>query len=192
MEHNMIQKTAAFTRVMAKTKSILDHVITNIIDLKTIVSHFCVADHQAVLACWGVKTNKTVKGENTNKNDTNTEQIIIICNSINYPKTVEKIRKTDWAKWETEYANCNVEEMYGSFENIIKKCIVTDDKKTKKQKKLKSDKPKEILEQKSKVEKARKKFLKKNNEVNEIEFKSLKKVYDKALRAARNEYYVQN
>lgn len=190
MEHNMFQKTAAFTRVTAKTKSILDHVITNIIDLKTIVSHFCVADHQAVLACWGVKTNKTVKCVNTNKNNTNTEQITK--NSINYHKTVEKIRKTDWVKWEIEYANCNVEVMYSSFENIIKKCIVIDDKKTKKQKKLKSDKPfitKEILEQKSKVEKARKNFLKKNNEVNEIEFKSLKKEYDKALRTARNEYY---
>ena len=190
MEHNMYQKTVAFTRVTAKTKSILDHVITNINDLKTIVSHFCVADHQAVIASWGLKTNKIINCENTNKNDLNTEQKTK--NSINYPKTVEKIRKTDWEKWETEYANCNVDEMYGSFENIIKKCIVTVDKKTKKQKKLKSDKPhitKVILEQKTKVEKARKKFLKKNNDENEIEFKTLKKEYDKALRTARNEYY---
>ena len=189
MEHNMYQKTVAFTRVTAKTKSILDHVITNINDLKTIVSHYCVADHQAVVACWGIKTNKTSNSKNTDKNS-NIEQSTK--NNINYPKTVEKIRKTNWEKWESENSNCNVEERYSSFENIIKKCIVTVDKKTKKQKKLKSDKPyitKEILVQKTKVEKARKKFLKKNNNENEIEFKTLKKEYDKALRSARNEYF---
>ena len=50
MEHNLFQKTGAFTRITAKTKSTLDHVVTNINDLKTLVSHFCIADHQAVVA----------------------------------------------------------------------------------------------------------------------------------------------
>ena len=187
MEHNLFQKTGAFTRITAKTKSTLDHVVTNINDMKTLVTHFCIADHQAVVACWGHKADKTSNTVITNNNDPDT--VTKTKSSINYSKTVNKIRKTDWRKWETEYVNCNVEEMYDSFEEIIKKCIVTVDKKTKKQKLDKPFVTKEILEQKTKVEKARKKFLKNNNEGNEIQFKTLKKKYDKSLRDARNEYY---
>ena len=68
-----------------------------------------------------------------------------------------------------------------------KKCIVTFDKKPKK---LKLDKPyitKEILEQKTKVETARKKLLKKNNDANEIEFINTKK--EICTQSRRNEYY---
>ena len=187
MEHNLFQKTGAFTRITAKTKSILDHVITNFNDLKTLVSHFCVADHQAVVACWGLKTNKASNNEIIDNNDPNTEPKAK--SSINYPKTVDNIRKTDWKKWETDIANCTVEQMYGSFEEIIKNCIVNVEKKTKNRESNKPYVTKEILEQKTIVEKARKKFLKKNNEENEIEFKTLKRKYDKTLRVARNEYY---
>ena len=86
MKYNIFQKTVAFTRVTAKTKIILDHVITNVNDLKTIAGHFscCLSSSSSRVACWGQKANNISNCENTNKNNLNIEQKTR--SSINYHK----------------------------------------------------------------------------------------------------------
>jgi hypothetical protein len=83
MEHNLFQKTRAFTRITARTKSTLDHVVTKINDLKTLVSHFCIADHQAVVACWGQKADKTSNTVIKNNNEQDTVTLCLISLAYN-------------------------------------------------------------------------------------------------------------
>ena len=42
-----------FTRITAKSSSLIDHILSNMIDLETIVTHDMCADHQTILSLWG-------------------------------------------------------------------------------------------------------------------------------------------
>ena len=54
-KYNLIQKVNAYTRVTSKTATTIDHTVTNIINLKTLVTHFMISDHLGVISCWGNK-----------------------------------------------------------------------------------------------------------------------------------------
>ena len=186
-DYNMNQKTAAYTRITQNSKSIIDHVITNIQNLTTLVTYHCAADHQAVIACWGKKSKRDSEQNIIEKEINN----ISTNKKIHYKKTAEKIRQQNWIDWDQKTQKKSVDEIYNSFNNILKESIVEIEQKTKKHK-LHVEKPyitSKILNERKSVQKARKKFIKNQSESNEKTFKELKKEYNKTLLKARNNYF---
>ena len=113
---------------------------------------------------------------------------------IHYKKTAEKIRQQNWIDWDQKTQKKSVDEIYNSFNNILKESIVEIEQKTKKHK-LHVEKPyitSKILNERKSVQKARKKFIKNQSESNEKTFKELKKEYNKTLLKARNNYFETN
>lgn len=152
-EHNMSQYVKGYTRLTLTSKTIIDHTISNIQTFESIVTHHAIADHQLILSCWGKKIPNNEKKEITDK---------IHKQEIQYEKTATKIEKFNWKQWLHDHQKTNTNEAYNSFDNIIQSCLVWQ--KTTLNKKGTPKMPyinKEILEKRTKVEKARKKFLKK-------------------------------
>ena len=52
---NMFQFVKAYTRLTSQTNTIIDHVISNMTNLETMVTHHEVADHQMIITQWGEK-----------------------------------------------------------------------------------------------------------------------------------------
>ena len=102
-KYNLIQKVNAYTRVTNKTATTIDHTVTNIINLKTLVTHFMISDHLGVISCWENKKNrKKVKMiKNPEKGS------LVHCK-----KTADKLKKVDWEKWSKENQNKSTNEMY--------------------------------------------------------------------------------
>ena len=179
-EYSMTQHITAYTRVTNKTKSTIDHTISNLKKLTCLTTHHTLADHQSIITSWGVKTK------------TNTDEKLVIEKDnkrVHYKKSANEIQKVDWRKWTQMNKNSDLNELYDSFHNIIQNCIIHENSKKK------NNEPKmpyitiAILEQGKTVKKARQKFLKKTTESNENEYKALKREYNKTLRKAKNEYY---
>ena len=102
-KYNLIQKVNAYTRVTNKTASTIDHTVTNIRNLKTLVTHFMISDHLGIISCWGNK--KTRKKSKIIKNPV--ENNLVHCKN-----TADKIKKVDWEKWSKENQNKSANEMY--------------------------------------------------------------------------------
>ena len=180
-EHGMQQHVRAYTRLTAKSTTLIDHTISNILELETMVTHHSMADHQTVITCWGHKSKNT-KQKTTKENNQYEEK-------IHYKKSLELINKVDWKDWIQQNKTKELNEMYESFHETIQSCIVHEIQSQRKKKDPMPYITKEITDQRKKQEKARKKFLKKRTETNEKIYKTLKNEYTTALRKAKNEYY---
>ena len=55
LDHRLNQYVNYYTRLTSETVSLIDHVISNIKDLETMVTHEMCADHQTVIGIWGMK-----------------------------------------------------------------------------------------------------------------------------------------
>ena len=178
-EYSMTQHITAYTRVTNKTKSTIDHTISNLKTICCLTTHHTLADHQAIITSWGVKT-KTNTVETPKENDNK---------RVHYKKSAKEIQKVDWRNWTQINKKTDLNKLYDSFHNIIQNCIVHENSKSKKNEPKMPYITQAILAQGKTVKKARKKFLKKTTESNENEYKALKREYNKTLRKAKNEYY---
>ena len=180
-KHNLIQKVNSYTRITHNTASIIDHTVTNIAKLTTMVTHFMISDHLAVVSCWG-----NFKGEKKQKNINRQ----VIQEQIKFKETADKIRGIDWEKWSEINKKKSTNEMYESLNETLQNCL--EKSKTKMGKKGKIRQPyvtDELIRQNSELEKCRKKFLKHKSHENETRYKQLKKDYTYKLKKARNDYY---
>ena len=177
-EYSMTQHITAYTRVTNKTKSTIDHTISNLKTICCLTTHHTLADHQAIITSWGVKT-KTNTVETPKENDNK---------RVHYKKSAKEIQKVDWRNWTQINKKTDLNKLYDSFHNIIQNCIVHENSKSKKNEPKMPYITQAILAQGKTVKKARKKFLKKTTESNENEYKALKREYNKTLRKAKNEY----
>ena len=178
-EYSMTQHITSYTRLTNKTKSTIDHTISNLKKISCLTTHHTLADHQSIITSWGVKT-KTKTEEMPREKDNK---------RVHYKKSAKEIQKVDWRKWTQMNKKSDINELYDSFHNIIQNCIIHENCKRKKNEPKMPYITKAILEQGNTVKKARKKFLKKTTESNENEYKVLKREYNKTLKKAKNEYY---
>ena len=181
LDNNLIQHVRQYTRITSKSKSSIDHTVSNINSIKSFVCETAVADHQMIATCWGKKSLV----DNT-KNSSNGNYMK---RAIHYSKTLEKLNQIDWQNWHESSNDQTVNEMYNSFNSKMQESLVFETKKMRKSKQSQPWFTKEIFDLKKEVEKARKKFLKKSDHFNENEYKNLKRKYNKQLKVAKNDFY---
>ena len=150
MEHDMIQSVKTNTRITSKSKTTIDHVISNLTTIQSIVTHMSLSDHQIIITSYGTKSQKTTR---TNNSVNNSQKIDI-------EKTKQNICKHNWSKWMDNHLNANLNEAYDSFHEVIQTSLVRQQPK---QRKAKNHQPfynNQIKRLKVSLEKIRKKFLK--------------------------------
>ena len=120
LSNDLIQHVNAFTRVKNLTNTIIDHVISNINDIKTIVSHFPISDHQIIFTLWGEHAkNRPGKSGEMNK----------IIKKLHYKNTVTNLRNFNWNYWSEKTKNLDVNATFNSFQEAIKSYSAMDDSK---------------------------------------------------------------
>lgn len=178
---NMFQFVKAYTRLTSQTNTIIDHVISNMTNLETMVTHHEVADHQMIITQWGEK-NK-VKTDILDKQHTSKK--------LHYKDTITNLKKFNWKSWITETKCWDIDKTYDSFHNIIQSALKYENKKNpKRYVPIQSWMTPEVLYLKRDVENARKKFLKNSNTTNETNYKTLKSTYKNAIKNAYNHHYI--
>ena len=182
LSHNLIQFVKAFTRITATSQTIIDHVSSNINTIDTTVCHQNVADHQLILTTWGKKESS--KNEQVNQEGKKQQQ-----KHLHYKDTIIKLQNYNWEKWLINTKSLDLNETYNSFNNIMQSSLVYETNKPKKQIPRQPWMTQEILFKKFEVDKHRKKFLKNKNERNEVNYKTLKKEYNKILQTTKINYY---
>ena len=181
LENNLLQYVNTYTRITAKSQTIIDHTISNINSLNSVVSEIAIADHQMIATFWGKKSfNKNFKNDQNSSN---------INETIHFSKTLKNIQSINWNEWQVLSDDSSVDDIYNSFHSKMQQSLVFEKKKTKKKFQSQPWFTNDILTQKKQVEKARKKFLKKADQHNEITYRILKKNYNKNLKLAKNEFY---
>ena len=183
-ENGLQQHVKAFTRLTSKSNTTIDHTISNILNIETLVCHHRISDHQAVLTCFNKpKKNKREQSKIQLTNETNN------ITKIHYKQSAEAIEKINWKEWMTNNKNKNTHQLYDSLDKTIQSCIKRVKKGTKKEKVEMPYITKTVINLRQNTEKARKKFIKKRTENNEKNYKLLNKEYTYALRKAKNDYY---
>ena len=61
LSNDLIQHVHAPSRLTYKSSTIIDHVVSNLKDIRTIVSHYQISDHQIVFALWGEGTKNKLE-----------------------------------------------------------------------------------------------------------------------------------
>ena len=182
LENGLFQTVKQFTRITKKSKTIIDHSITNINTLTSFVSDIAIADHQLVASFWGGNPNSKKANNNETANKIN--------ETIHFSQTLANLEKINWNEWENVSHDLSVNELYESFNTKIQQSLAYEKNKSKKKKKSQPWYTKEIQNLKKQLDKKRKKFLKKSDEHNENEYKILKRNYNKELKTAKNNYYL--
>ena len=179
---NMLQYVKAYTRLTCHTNTLIDHVISNLTNLETMVTHHEVADHLMIITQWGEKTKDQSDKNNDNTNTTK---------KLHYKDTISKLRTFNWKNWITETNSWDLDQTYDSFHEIIQSSLVYENKK--KAKRFVPIQPwmtPEVLYLKRDTDNARQKFLKNPNTTNESYYRKLKRAYKNALKQAYNHHYV--
>ena len=179
-EYNMTQTVKTSTRITNQSKSTIDHVITNLTAVESIVTHLMLSDHQILISSLWSKKAKKQKPQS--KTETK--------HKIDLEKTKQNIEKQDWKKWMETHMNSELDNTYESFHNIIQSCVVK--KQLKNPKKVTNNQPfynEELKQMKIATDKKRKIFLKAQTLENEKTFKEHRSKYNKALKAAKQAHY---
>ena len=85
-------------------------------------------------------------------------------------KHLKKLHNTDWNDWIETYKNSDINVVYNSFHSLFQSKIVLETRKANRKKPIQPWMTYEILAKKRKMDIDRKKFLKKRNERNEIQY----------------------
>ena len=182
-ENNFEQIVESPTRYTSTSSSCIDNIITNITEAKAHVTFHSLSDHQVILCLWEKKLNKSILREAKKCNQ-------ISVKKVHYVNSMEKIKEINWSNWISEHESADINETYNSFHNIIQQSIVYETKRVNRKKvALNKWMTKEILEKKRKMEISRRKFLKRANELNETNYRKLKKEYSNDIKRAKNSYY---
>ena len=134
LDHRLNQYVNYYTRITAETVSLIDHTISNINDLETMVTHEMCADHQTVVSIWGMKEKET----NNAKVARETKQ------NIHIDKSIENLQKVNWLDWNQETENWDINDTYNSFHEIVTNAVVHENIKSRKLKPTKTWMTKEL------------------------------------------------
>ena len=179
LEHNMIQSVKTNTRITSKSRTTIDHVISNLTSIQSIVTHMSLSDHQTIITSYGTKGKNKTKTNNSTKN----------CQKIDLEKTKINICKHNWSKWMDDHLNTNLNEAYESLHQVIQTSLVRQQLKQRKAKNYPPFYNNEIKLLKESLEKTRKEFLKKPSIQNETRYKEERKDYNKLLKTTKQDYY---
>ena len=102
MSFNLLQHVKAKTRLTNHSSSTIDHVVSNIREIETLVIDEALADHQTVISLWGDK-KKEVKLKDE-----------IVNEQVHLQKSMEKIEKINWTKWLNDTEKLDIDSMYSS------------------------------------------------------------------------------
>ena len=169
------------TRITAHSSTCIDHIITNNLSMESIVTDFCPADHQAVLATWEVKVHKKDKKQ---------KKKVIKSQSVNIEKTADKIRSIDWTDFLdlSSDQTISIHNLYSIFEQKISDAIVHEVKEMPSKMKNPWMTP-QLLIDRNQVLSLRSRFLKSKTLHSENRFKTAKSEYNDALKEAKNNFY---
>ena len=181
LDHRLNQYVNYYTRITAETVSLIDHTISNINDLETMVTHEMCADHQTVVSIWGMKEKET----NNAKVARETKQ------NIHIDKSIENLQKVNWLDWNQETENWDINDTYNSFHEIVTNAVVHENIKSRKLKPTKTWMTKELLKKRLEVAKVRKRFFKNRNKNNENIYKEKNKEYRLDLKKAKHDYFAE-
>ena len=108
----MVQQVNTFTRITARSKSAIDHAITNINKLETMVTHMAISDHQIVISYLGNKQgiNKQTKNK-------------LVQTRVDITETSTKIKQINWTPWMEECKDLDTNQTYDRFHEKIQSCI---------------------------------------------------------------------
>ena len=177
--NNMEQIVHSSSRFTSNCASLIDHVITNMNNTKAFVTYHSLSDHLVILCVFDRVINKTEK--NIDKRNVD---------KIHYSKSLDNIKKFDWMKWISEHELSDIDTAYDSFHNINQEKTVFESKRiNKKRTPICPWMDKTLLNKKRQMEIARKKFLRRNNAVNETKYRALKKEYNNSIQKAKYNYY---
>ena len=104
LDHRLNQYVNYYTRLTSESVSLIEHVISNINDLETLVTHEMCADHQTVIGIWGIKERQTKKQKVLKESR----------ERIHIDKTIENLQKINWLDWNERTANLDIEDTYDS------------------------------------------------------------------------------
>ena len=104
LDHRLNQYVNYYTRLTSESVSLIDHVISNINDLETLVTHEMCADHQTVIGIWGMKERQTKKLKVLKESR----------ERIHIDKTIENLQKINWLDWNQRTANLDIDDTYDS------------------------------------------------------------------------------
>ena len=168
------------TRVTAKSKSILDHVISNNkIDAKVIVLEDNISDHQPIYyACYAKDTfdEKFVRSEITPV-------------YLNYNKTKKALENFDWKKLELDISILDANSATDIFIKSVQSCMKYESRLKRANAPIKPWMSNDLLKMRKKQLEKRRLFLKNPTEIREASYKQALKSYKKALRKSRSNYY---
>ena len=170
------QSVLTDTRITSNSHTCIDHVISNRI-ITSLVTHHSIGDHQLILSSIGPLKCKEKQQKAT------------VRKQIHYKNTLEKISQTNWDEWISKNENLDIDLIYNSFNKLIQDsiCYAPLHKNKKRPKMPWFDN--QALDQKNILDKARKKFLKHPNEINESLFRIEKRIYNGLLITKKNEYF---
>ena len=179
-EYRLEQKVVSPTRITPTTATLIDHICTDLIDLNAIVTHHSISDHQIVLAKWGKKTITSPKESPSKQKE-----------KLHYAKSLENIKKTNWNDNENTK---DVNEQTNLFITKLKNCLVYETAKPKRKTPIEPWYNQNLIIEKQKVDKQRKKFLKiRNNEDSKKlaydTYNELKKEYKRNLLQSKKDYF---
>ena len=173
------------TRITSRSKTNLDHILSNLDFISAYPTHHRIADHQTVVAAYKEIKKYSYKCEKTEVVKKSKKTIFDEESSIN------NINNYDWTTWIEQQADSKVNEVSVKFSKTLEDLMVFKLVKNHQKKPKKPWFSFDLLKQKSLLDKKRKKFLKNNSEENEKDLRIEKKLYNENLKIAEKKYYAE-
>ena len=112
----MFQHVNTYSRLTKDSSTAIDHIISNLNQIKSMVIHESISDHQIIISSFE-------KGQkNVESNDDSSKSV----NRIHYAKTMSNLKELQWEQWIEKHKNSKVNEIYQSFDSIIQENIVKE------------------------------------------------------------------
>ena len=157
LSFNLFQHVQAKTRIGASSSTTIDHLISNVKGIETLVSNECPADHQLIITLWGELIERK-----KNPSDINSMQ------QVDQQKSLKNMQNVKWKEWIETSKHLDIDTMYNSFHQKIQESLVYESKPSRKLIPIHKWMSSKILHQKIELDKLRKKFLKKRTKESEI------------------------
>ena len=173
------------TRITSRSKTNLDHFLTNVDFISAYPTHHRIADHQTVVAAYKEIKKNLYKGKNSNSKQ-NSQKII-----LDEENSVNNINNYNWTSWIEKHENSNVNEASENLTKVLEDLMIFKEIKSRKKRPKKPWYTFELMKQKSELDKKRKTFLKDSSEKNEKDLSIVKKAYNDNLKIAERKYYAE-
>ena len=135
------------TRITSKSKTNLDHFLTNVDFISAYPTHHRIADHQTVVAAYKEIKKNLYKGKNSNSKQ-NSQKII-----LDEENSVNNINNYNWTSWIEKHENSNVNEASENLTKVLEDLMIFKEIKSRKKRPKKPWYTFELMKQKSELDK---------------------------------------